>query len=661
MDRMKKHLTAFGILPLILGCTTGPEPAVQPPFAQPDLAAGPTITADGLQFRDLNRNGTLEPYEDWRLSPDMRAADLVSRLTLEEKVGAVMHGTAPAIDGSFGGGTQYDLDAAREIILGRHVTTMVTRLDNDPAEFARQNNLLQDIAAEGRLGIPVAISSDPRNHFQFTPGASVAAKGFTKWPEATGFGAIDDPDLTRRFGEIMAGEFRATGISILLGPMADIASEPRWPRVNGTFGEDPDVVADQAAALITGAQGGTEGPNPGHVVSVVKHWAGYGAAADRGYDSHNSYGRYASLTLETLAMHMHAFDKAFAVHVAGVMPTYSILRDASFDGMPVEQVGAGYSHVLLGDALRKAHGFDGFVLSDFAVTDDCNDACFNGAKKGEPFGVSMAWGVEDLAKPDRFALGMNAGLDQYGGTEEVTPLIAAMHKGLVSEARLDAATRANFAPLFAIGLFEQPYVDPEQAATILASPGHWALARQTQSRAMVPLKVPAGLLPLKPGTRVFLDAVSVEEAKASGLVPVNDPALADVAIVRIHAPFKPEHPGYLFGSFQHEGDLDFKPGDEQLERVRSLARKLPTVTAVYLDRPAVLTAIASLSTGLFAEFGASDAAILDVLTGAEEAQGKMPFELPSSMEAVRNQRPDIPHDSKAPLFPLGFRQQHQQN
>jgi beta-glucosidase len=204
----------------------------------------PVIRANGRQFRDLNRNGALEPYEDWRLPARARANDLLARMTLAEKAGAMMHGTAPTDgNGLTAPARAYDIPKATALILETNVTAMITRLSIAPGQLAVQNNALQEIAERGRLGIPVLISTDPRNHFSSVVGAGVEASGFSMWPSPLGLASIGDPEVVRRFGDIARREYRAVGIQMALSPQADLATEPRWPRIDGTFGEDPQLVS----------------------------------------------------------------------------------------------------------------------------------------------------------------------------------------------------------------------------------------------------------------------------------------------------------------------------------------------------------------------------------------------------------------------------------
>src|SRR5690606_17950859 len=245
----------------LTACAPGPPPTDsrnQPPIVTRTKSV---LTVDELRVRDLNANGRLDPYEDWRLAPAQRAADLVIRMTLEEKAGLLMHGTAPsqATAGVTGSGIAYDLEKAQALIGERHVNSLITRLAGDSAQLATQNNALQSIAESARLGIPLTISSDPRNHFQYTAGASVAPGQFSQWPETLGFGALDDPALVRRFADIARREYRAAGIHMALSPQADLATEPRWPRVAGTFGERSDRVSALAGAYVEGFQGGRDG------------------------------------------------------------------------------------------------------------------------------------------------------------------------------------------------------------------------------------------------------------------------------------------------------------------------------------------------------------------------------------------------------------------
>ncbi len=626
------------------------------------LVQTPVLRQDGLEFKDLNRNGVLDPYEDWRLSPARRARDLVGRMTLEEKAGTMMHGTARVVGGPMAGagmGGRYDTAAIRVLIDSVKVTNLITRLNADPEALATQNNVLQAIAERTRLGIPITISTDPRNHFQYLPGAS-SQTTFSQGPEALGFGAIDDTALTRRFGDIARQEYRAVGIHMALSPQADLATEPRWPRVAGTFGEDADLAGRQVRAYVIGFQHGANGVDATGVVTVVKHWVGYGAAKD-GWDSHAYYGRFATFSGDSLMYHVRPFLGAFAAHVGGVMPTYSVLEHAAWDGRPIEQVGAGFNRQLVTDMLRGHYGFQGVIVTDWAITSDCAARCKDGAPPGERptfADVGMPWGVENLSMRDRFAKAVEAGVDEFGGTERADLLVEAVRVGQLSVARLDSSVVRILTQKFAQGLFEHPFVSPDSAARLVGNPAFLATGLDAQRRALVLLENKGGILPLKivqnRPLRVYVHGIAPDAVTHEGWTVVSDPKQADVAIMRLSAPFERLHPQYVFGQFFHEGTLAFRDGDPDYEAFKTASAVVPTIVTVYLDRPAILTPIRDRAGALIANFGVSDAALLDVLSGRAQPQGKLPFEVPSSLEAVQAQRSDVPHDSARPLYPFRF-------
>ncbi len=624
---------------------------------QPALATGaiPILTVGGLRFRDLNRNGTLDRYEDWRLSVQTRAADLVAQMTLEEKAGTAVHGTAPIAGGPMASGPSYDRDGSTAIILKGAVTSLITRMSMPPAEFARENNALQRIAERGRLGIPLTISSDPRNHFQVVGGASVASSGFSQWPEALGFGALNDPALLNRFASIVRQEYRAVGLHMALSPQADLATDPRWARATGTFGDDPVRVGALVRAYVEGMQGAPSGVTRDGVATVVKHWVGYGAGVE-GLDGHNRYGSVAKLTDASLQTHIAPFLGAFAANVAGVMPTYDILQGVTVDGAPLEGVGAGFNAQLLTTLLRGRYAFRGLVVSDWAITRDCNTACQTGTPPMEPQDIAMPWGVESLSVTQRFAKGMRAGIDQFGGVDDGAPFVAAVRGGLLPQTRLDEAVAHVLALKFSLGLFENPIVDDAAAVRIISQPAHHREAAQTQARALVVLEHAGGarMLP-KRGSALYVHGIDTAVVRARGYRVATTPERADIAVVRVAAPFQTLHPTFFFGRMQHEGDLDFKAADSTLAKVAAVAAKKRTIIVVYLDRPAILTALKPLAETLIGDFGSSDDALFDALEGKVLPTGRLPFELPSSMDAVRGQRSDLPSDSRNPLYRAGYR------
>lgn len=606
-------------------------------------------------FRDLNHNGRMDPYEDPSLPHDQRVEDLLARMTIEEKVGTMMHGSLPQDGGPGQSGRAYDLPLAEAMIRDDKLTSFITRLAVPPRDLARENNEIQRIAELGRLGIPVTISTDPRNHFQAVFGASTKGGAFSLWPETLGLAAIGDPALVRRFADIARREYRATGIHMALSPQADLGAEPRWPRVTATFGSDPETVSRLAGAYVVGFQGGEDGLRSDGVATVAKHWVGYGAQPE-GYDAHNHYGRIAKLDDRSFALHVAAFDGVLAAGTSGIMPTYPILAGVTIDGEPLEAVGAGFNRQLLTGLLRDHKGFRGFILSDWAITNDCPQSCVAptaDAPQG-PEAIAMPWGVEHLSKEERFAKGVEAGIDQFGGVADSDILLDAVRSGKVAVERIDQSVRRILLLKFTLGLFDNPFVDEEEADRIVGDPQSHAEAERAQRAAQVLLENADGLLPVPAdGRKVWLYNIDAEEARRQGFHVVAAPEEADLAILRVDAPFETLHPHHFFGSRQNEGRLDFRDGDPAYEAIRLAAALVPTIVAINLDRPAILTNVRDKVQGLIATFGASDAAILDVVTGKARAEGRLPFDLPASMADVEQQDPALPDDGDAPLYRRG--------
>ena len=637
---------------LLMGPLVSKPKLVVPKLSQRSVKI---IRVAGLPFKDLNKNGKIDAYEDWRKSPKERAADLLQRMSTEERAGVMMHGTVPA-NGAAGMGSAYDLGQAARLIRGAKVNTFITRLSGNANDLAAENNKLQEIAEGERLGIPLTISTDPRNQFHFTMGASVAAGSFSQWPGPLGLAAVRDAALTRRFGDIARQEYMAVGIREALSPQADLATEPRWSRIDGTFGEDAELAKQMVQAYVEGFQHGGNGLNRGSVLTVVKHWVGYGAQKN-GLDSHNAYGRYAEFPNGSLDYAILPFTGAFAAKVAAVMPTYSILEGARVDGKPLEQVGAGFNAQLL-TLLRRTYGFEGVIVSDWAITNDCPEICMSGFPAGQKpnfSAVGMPWGVERLSKEDRFAKAINAGVDQIGGTEDTSILLSALHARKIAQQRIDDAVLRILIQKFQQGLFEDPYVDSGNAVEVVANTKFQAEALNAQRRSFVLLENKDKLLPLN-GTvkRVFLYQVDPRVASQYGFTVTDNLEHADLALLRVSAPYETLHPNYLFGSMQHEGSLDFAEGNADLEMINRTAGKVPTIVTIYLDRPAILTKFNGRVDALLANFGASDRALFDVITGKAKPEGRLPFELPSSMQEVEAQASALPHDTAHPLYKLGF-------
>ena len=620
--------------------------------------AGLLLSATALdaqpQWRDLNHNHMLDPYEDARLPVERRLDDLIARMTIEEKVGLMVHASLPAQGSPIGASSiGYDMPRVRAMIEQGQVNSFITRLVMAPAAFARQNNMIQKIAEGTRLGIPLTVSTDPRHHFQATLGASTTGGGFTLWPDTLGFAALGDADLVRRFGDIARQEYRAVGIHMALSPQADVGSEPRWSRFSATFGSDPATISRLAGAYVEGFQGGASGVRSDGVATVVKHWVGYGAEPD-GFDGHNWYGRNVNLTDASFADHVRAFDGPLAAGSEGVMPTYVVLHGPSVDGKPLEGVGGGFSKQLLSGLLRGGKGYRGLIVSDWSITRDCPQSCVapDAAHPQTPQAIGMPWGVEELSVAARFAKGVAAGIDQFGGVDDAAPILAAVGSGAIAATRIDESARRILSLKFRLGLFDNPYVD-EQAAAKLVGNARWqAEADRAQRESQILLRNDAGLLPLRGGRKIWLHGADAAAAQAAGYVVVADPADADVALVRTATPFERLHPYHFFGSRQHEGRLDFSADDPAVGALKRASAHVPVILAVEMDRPAMLTDLMPYSKAVLVNFGTRDSALFEILSGRSDVCGHLPFALPYSMMAVTSQRPDLSDDTQA-LFTRG--------
>ena len=606
-------------------------------------------------WRDLNHNGRLDRYEDARTPIAARVEDLLKQMTLAEKAGMLLHGTLPTPGSAIGfAGKTYDADATAKLLNDRHITSFITRLVVAPSELAAQNNAVQKLAEASRLGIPATISTDPRHHFQATLGASTTGGGFSLWPDTLGFAALGDAETVRRFGNIARQEYRAVGIHMALSPQADLATEPRWPRFAATFGSDPAEVSRLAGAYVDGFQHGRTGVRPDGVAIVVKHWVGYGAEPE-GFDGHNHYGRNAPLTDASFAQHIRAFDDSLAAHSAGVMPTYVIVHGPKIANQPIEPVAAGFNKQMLTGLLRGEKGYRGLIVSDWSITNDCPQACMapDAAHPQTPASIGTPWGMETTDKTTRFAKGLNAGIDQFGGANDPVPILDAVAKGLVSEKRIDESVRRVLRLKFEQGLFDNPYVDEAAAARIVGNPQAQQQADAVQRASQILLRNDRATLPVAPDKRIWLHNVDAAAARTAGFTVVEDPAQADIALVRTSTPFETLHPHHFFGARQHEGRLDFRPEDKDVQAIARAAAHVPTIVAVEMDRPAVLTAIEPMAKAMLVTFGASDAAVLDIVTGRAVAQGHLPFSIPRSMADVEAQSPDLPDDGPAPAYKRG--------
>jgi beta-glucosidase len=612
--------------------------------------AGPeikTITVDGFTFRDLNKNGALDVYEDDRQPLESRVNNLLSQMNLEEKAGLMFIppisigknsaiAEKPSLDDFF----SFMSKGTSGMLFGKHINYFNIFIGKDKGDMARWYNNLQKLAERTRLGIPVTIASDPRNHFSNNPLAGSFAGDFSLWPEPLGFAAIGDSLLMVRFADIARQEYTAVGIRVALHPMADLATEPRWGRINGTFGEDAHLAAKLTYAYIKGFQGDSLGKNS--VACMTKHFSG-GGPQKEGIDPHFPITKGQVYPGNNFDYHLIPFEAAFEAGTAEIMPYYGIPMDQTS-----ENVGFSFNKEMITGLLRNKFHFDGVVCSDWGLITDAKIL-------GIMILPARARGMEKATEEERMLKIIQAGVDQFGGEMIPEMLVQLVQEGKVTEARLDTSVRRLLRVKFELGLFDDPFVDPIAAEKTVGNPEFIAAGEDAQRKSIVLLKNDSSssgrILPLKEGLKIYVQHIDPTLVEGYGTV-VEKPEEAEVAIIRINSPSQHLKGSGLLGSLFSAGDLDYK--DPEKADLLDLLNKVPCIVDIYLDRPAVIPEIAAASKGLLANFGANDEALLDVIFGKSKPVARLPFEMPSSMEAVRHQKEDVPYDSQNPLFPFGY-------
>ncbi|MGK7393917.1 MAG: glycoside hydrolase family 3 N-terminal domain-containing protein [Candidatus Cyclobacteriaceae bacterium M3_2C_046] len=601
------------------------------------------LEANGYTFRDLNNNGQLDIYEDSRQPTEARIENLLEQMTIEEKVGLMWH---PSI-GIGSEGEILTKPAPKKFFLGSTYDYLVQKklrtfnLFGVPAtkHLAQWQNDLQKIAEQDRLGIPVTLSTDPRHGINNFVGNDMLGGDWSTWPEPIGLAATNDSALVVEFGRIAAKEYRAVGITTALHPMADLATEPRWSRINGTFGEDADLSAKMIAAYIYGFQGKQLGSES--VATMTKHWPGGGPQKD-GWDPHFSYGAEQIYPGYQFEYHLKPFKAAFEAGTAMIMPYYGIPVDQTS-----ENVGMSFNKEIIQDLLRKKYQYDGLVCSDWSIIEGFS-------LLGYELFESTGWGVENLTPKQKIKRAIDAGVDQFGGNSNTAELLELVQEGSISEERINQSVRRILKTKFQLGLFEDPYVDLNKAVNIVGSATHQEKGDLAQRKSIVLLKNKMDtkgncMLPLTEQVKIYVENIDQEIAGKYGQV-IDSLKKADFAVLRLQAPFEPRT-GSFMEAFLHQGYLDFPQAE--LNRILNICRQKPTIICIYLDRPAVIPEITDQAAGLMADFGAYDEALLDIVFGRFNPQAKLPFEMPSSMRAVENQYEDVPYDSENPLFPFG--------
>lgn len=647
------------------------------------------LTVDRLAFKDLNKNGKLDLYEDWRLPVEERAKDLASKLSVEQIAGLMLysgHQAIPSVAGGRFGGTYNgkpfpesgakasDLSDQQKKFLTddnlRHV--LITTVES-PAIAAQWNNNAQAFIEGIGLGIPANNSSDPRHitdsYAEFNAGAGGK---ISMWPGSSGIAASFDPKLMKQFGEIAAAEYRALGIATALSPQIDLGTEPRWSRFDGTMGEDPNLTVEMARAYVDGFQTSTgaaaiaSGWGYKSVNAMVKHWPG-GGPEEGGRDGHFGYGEYAVYPGHNLKDHLKPFTEgAFKLEggtsmASAVMPYYTISYNQ--DTVNKENVGNSYNKYLITDLLRGKYGYDGVVCTDWMITKDVLAIDqFQG----------KCWGVEKMSEAERHYKALEAGVDQFGGNNEMGPVIEAYKMGVAQHG--EALMRKRFEQsavrllrnIFRVGLFEKPYLDVAETEKIVGNPEFMKAGFEAQLRSVVLLKNQSKALPLKKQLKVYIpkkyipsgrnwfgvetpeswkDAVNPEVARKYFQV-VEKPQEADFARETSIAGGSPLE---NFTNRSYKGKTSVASNNNDLKTVTETRAKMgskPVIVVVKVSNPMVFSEIEKNASAILIHMGVQDQAIMDILTGAVEPSALLPFQMPADMKTVEEQFEDVPRDMK---------------
>ena len=662
------------------------------------------LTEDGYAFKDLNRNDSLDAYEDWRLTPQERAADLASKLSKEEIAGLMLYSSHQAVPSA-------ELTEDQKKFLSKdHLRAVLITSVESPRTAAQWNNQMQAFIEGLDHGIPANTSSDPRHEAKATTEYNAGAGGhISQWPTSLGLAATFDPQLMYRFGEIASEEYRALGIATALSPQVDIATDPRWTRFSGTFGEDPLLATEMARAYCDAFQTtpDTRGWGMRSVNAMVKHWYGYGAQ-EGGRDSHFASGKYAVYPGNNLAEHKLSFiDGAFKLEggtemASAVMPIYSILWNQDSSG---ENVGGSYSQWLIQKQLREEAKFEGVVCTDWAITKDMK--VLDSPMGGKP------WGVESLTEAERHYKILQAGVDQYGGNNEIGPVLAAYDMWAKAQGeksarqRFEQSARRLLLNVFRVGLFEHPYLDPEASEKIVGNPQFMREGYEAQLKSVVMLKnhdnktlpmdkkykvyVPKRHFPAIPGLWGGISEEKTVEPIDLALVRkyyevVEQPEQADFAICLIEEPstgfgysaadVKRGGNGYVPYSLQYD---DYKAvdarsvsiaGGDPMEKFTNRSYKGKTVKAYNRDdmlmvsetkramgekpviviletgRPVVLSEIEPKADAILVSFNVQHQVLLDIISGKNEPSALLPMQMPADMKTVEEQHEDVPRDMR---------------
>lgn len=661
------------LLVLVIGMAKAQKPT------QPSLGyrSVKVLKNSGIEFKDLNKNGKLDKYEDWRLPAEVRTKDLLSQMTLEEKVGFMLISTTlMAGDMTFRPGSgnnerreitsgfnEEDLvqssnmftrkplavpnlsaSATTKGVTERHLRHFILRANTSIKTMAEWANNLQALCEATRLGIPAIVASNPRNHItaDAAVGLSVGTTAFSKWPGELGMAAMRDLKLTREFAEIAAKEWSAVGLRKGYMYMADLATEPRWNRTEGTFGEDADLSASMIREIILGFQGTKLGKHS--VAMTTKHFPG-GGPQEGGQDSHFDWGKFAHYPGGMFDYHVKPFKAAIEAGTSAIMPYYSAPKGKGF-----EEVGFSYNKAIIDDLLRKKLGFKGIINSDTGPID------------------MMPWGVETLTLEQRYQKALNAGVDIFSGTADPTVLLETIKKGLVTESRINESVGRLLKEKFELGLFEDPYVDIEKAEKLVGNEEFQKRADVALRKSIVLLRNQESLLPILKKTKVYFETYREEgggrgpqQQAPRSPINVNKPNIQNSTIEFVST--KDEADVVLLWLFPTTGGL-FSSGGQPIElslsknkidvaHVNELINSKPTIVVINYTNPWVIDEIdKGKAKTILATFGTSQGALIDIISGKFNPTGKMPFSTPASEKAAAENKSDLPGSMENPGYAL---------
>ena len=630
-------------------------------------------------FKDLNKNQKLDVYEDWRQPHDKRVANLVSQMTLQEKVGMLLINTLNA--GEKGTLTE----GAVDYIENQKMTRFIFRntIKNNPVntgagngfagvqispyEAAQFMNAVQELSERTRLGIPSLFKSISINHMEIDAraGINVESGSFSSWPKESGLAATRDMDLIADFAKIMAEEWRAIGLRGMYGYMADLSTEPRWYRVHETFTEDSELATDIIKVLIKNLQG--EKLHSKSIALTIKHFPG-GGPQEGGGDPHYAFGKNQVYPAGKFDYHLAPFKAAIDAGASSIMAYYGIPVGQPY--MP-NNVGMAFSKGILTDLLRTLLKFRGYVNSDTGII-------------GE-----RAWGLEDKSLDEQILIAIEAGTDILSGFSNNKQILNLLEAGKLSESRVNLSVTRLLREQFELGLFENPYVDPNRAAYLVGNPSFQKKADLAQRKSIVllqnktrlPMAQPKGQDTLKIFTMGMNTDLFKEREWSNYKVTSGDynkakketlPAISketDMAIIRVQVTNNAGSDRRFGGADSTELDfLSFSemakakswkisPSLEDIQTVMATIGAEKTILSIDFRQPYVLDEASGIlnAAGILATFGVSDAAVMDIIMGKFNPTGKLPYALAKTSAAVVKQAPDAPgYPEEDTLFPFGF-------